>query len=85
MAITVLEQPKMERDWTERRFFSDVPDWLKEAMCCDAINPLEGSDPQEWEVGYYADHRAATRRVAKPGALIIRDAYTGKLHVGEVA
>lgn len=63
MSVTVMKQPTMERDWTERTFFSAEPDWLKEAMRCDAISPVEGSDPQEWEVGYLA---TGNRIVARP-------------------
>lgn len=56
-AVEVLDQRPMERVWTEAKFFSETPDWLKEAMRCDAVSPVAGSDPQAWEVGYHSDIR----------------------------
>lgn len=72
--VTVLEQRPMERDWTERKFFSDAPDWLKEAMACDAISPVDGSDPQEWMVGYYAD--GERKRVAPGDSIDAKPVFT---------
>lgn len=67
MSVAVLEQSPMKRDWTERKFFSAEPEWLKEAMRCDAISPVAGSNPQAWWVGYYSD---TVRTPVEPGMVI---------------